>query len=52
MPEDMRTAPTAHLVPLGDGAHSEGDTNITHLALGVVRHKSPSVGEIGEHPAS
>jgi hypothetical protein len=22
------------------------------LAFGVVRHKSPSVGEIGEHPAT
>ena len=28
------------------------DTDITHLAFGVVRHKSPSVGEIGKHPAT
>ena len=29
-----------------------GDTDITPMALGVVRHKSPSVGEIGEDPAT
>jgi hypothetical protein len=28
------------------------NTDITHLAFGVVRHKSPSVGEIGEHPST
>jgi hypothetical protein len=45
----MRAAPTTHLVLLGDGTHAEGDTDITHLNFGIVRHKRPSVGEIGEH---
>ena len=29
-----------------------GDTDTTPLAFGVVRHKSLSVGEISEHPAT
>jgi hypothetical protein len=49
MPENMRAAPTTQLVLLGDGTCSEGDTNVAHLIFGVVRHKSPCVGEIDEH---
>jgi hypothetical protein len=49
MPVNMRAAPTTHLVLLGDRTHSEGDTNNADLIFSVVRHKSPSVGEIGEH---
>jgi hypothetical protein len=48
----MRATPTTHLVLLGDGTYSEGDTDIAHFIYGVVRHKSPSVGEIGEHLAT
>jgi len=51
MPENMRTTPTAHLV-LPDWRDTLGDTDTTPLAFGVMRHKSPSVGEIGEHPAT
>jgi hypothetical protein len=46
----MRTIPTAHLVLPVDRTHLDTDTS--PLALGVLRHKSPSVGEIGEHPTT
>jgi hypothetical protein len=44
MPENMGAASTVNLVLIGGGTHSEGDTNTTHLTLGVLGHKSPYEG--------
>ena len=52
MPENMRAAPTAHLVPSSDATHSKGDTDIVYLAVGMVHKKSKCVGEIGEYPTT
>jgi hypothetical protein len=52
MPENTGAVSTIHLVLFGGGTHSEGDTDITHLTLGVLRHKSLSVGGVGEHIAA
>jgi hypothetical protein len=52
VPKNMGATSTLHLVLFGDGTHSEGDTNTTHSALGVLSYKSPSVGEIGERHAT
>jgi len=52
MPENMRAAPTAHLVPSSDATHSKGDTDIVYLAVGMVHKKSRCVGEIGEYPTT
>ena len=48
MPGNMRTAPTVHWVFTGYRTHAEGNTDTTHLTLGVPTHKSPSVGEVGK----
>jgi hypothetical protein len=48
MPKNRGASSTVHSVLFGDGTHSEGDTNTTHLTLGVLTHNSLSVGEIGE----
>ena len=48
MPGNMRTAPTVHWVFTSYRTHAEGNTNTTHLTLGVPTHKSPSVGEVGK----
>ena len=48
MPRNMETVPTVHQVFTGYRTHSEGNTNTTYLTLGVLTHKSPSVGEVGE----
>ena len=52
MPENMRAAPTAHLVPSSDATHSKGDTDIVYLAVGMVHKKSKCVGEVGEYPTT
>jgi hypothetical protein len=52
MPKDIGAASTVHLVFFGDGTHSEGDTDTAHLTLGVLTHKSPSMGEISERLAA
>ena len=44
----MGTVPTVHQVFTGYRTHAEGNTNTTHLTLGVPTHKSPSVGEVGK----
>ena len=44
----MGTVPTVHQVFTDYRTHAEGNTNTTHLTLGVPTHKSPSVGEVGE----
>ena len=44
----MRSPRTWELLQLEAGDYSEGNTNITHLTLGVPTHKSSSVGEVGE----
>ena len=43
----MRTILNVHWVFTGYRTHSEGNTNTTHLTLGVPTHKSSSVGEVG-----
>ena len=48
MPRNLGTVPTVHWVFTGYKTHSEGNTNTTHLNLGVPTHKSASVGEVGE----
>ena len=48
----MGTVPTVHWIFTGYRTHSEGNTNTTHLTLGVPTHKSPSVGEVGEQIAA
>ena len=48
MLRNMGTVPTIHWVFTSFRTHSEGNTNTTHLTLGVPTHKSPSVGEVGE----
>ena len=48
MPRNMETVPTVHQVFTGYRTHAEGNTNTTHLTLGVATHKSPSVGEVGK----
>ena len=44
----METVPTVHQVFTGYRTHVEGNTNTTHLTLGVPTHKNPSVGEVGK----
>ena len=44
----MRSPRTWELLQLEAGDYSEEKTNITHLTLGVLTHKSSSVGEVGE----
>ena len=44
----MGTVPTVHKVFTSYRTHAEGNTNTTHLTLGVPTHKSPSVGEVGK----
>ena len=44
----MRSPRTWELLQLEAGDYSEGNTNTTHLTLGVATHKSPSVGEVGK----
>ena len=46
--KDMQSPRTWELLQLDAGDYSEGNTNTTHLTLGVPTHKSPSVGEVGE----
>ena len=46
--KDMRRPRTWELLQLDAGDYSEGNTNTTHLTLGVPTHKSPSVGEVGD----
>ena len=48
MPRNMGTVPTVHQVLTGYRTHAEGNTNTTHLTLGVLTHKSPGVGEVGK----
>jgi hypothetical protein len=36
------------MVFTGYRTHFEGNTNTAHLTLGVLTHKSPSVGKVGE----
>jgi hypothetical protein len=48
MPKNMGAVSTVHSVLFGDGTHSKGDTDTTHLTLGVLIHNSPSVGKISE----
>ena len=43
----MRRPRTWELLQLDAWDYFEGNTNITHLALGVPTHKSSSVGELG-----
>ena len=45
--KDMRRPRTWELLQLDAGDYSEGNTNTTHLTLGVPTHKSSSVGEFG-----
>ena len=45
--KDMRRPRTWELLQLDAWDYFEGNTNITHLALGVPTHKSSSVGELG-----
>jgi hypothetical protein len=45
----MGAASTVHSILFGDGTHSKGDTDTTHLTIGVLTHKSSSLGKIGEH---
>ena len=45
--KDMRSPRTWQLLQLDAGNYSEGNTNTTHLTLGVPTHKSSSVGEVG-----
>ena len=45
--KDMRHSRTWELLQLDAGDYSEGNTNITHLTLGVPTHKSSSVGKVG-----
>ena len=42
----MRRSRTWELLQLDAGDYSEGNTNTTHLTLGVPTHKSSSVGEL------
>ena len=44
----MRSPRTWELLQLDAEDYSEGNTNTTHLTLGVPTHKSPSAGEVGE----
>ena len=48
MPRNVRIVPTVHWVFTGYRIHSEGNTNTTHLTLGVPTHISPNVGEVGD----
>ena len=43
----MRRSRTWELLQLDAGDYSEGNTNITHLTLGVPTLKSSSVGKVG-----
>ena len=45
--KDMQCPRTWELLQLNAGDYSEGNTNTTHLTLGVLTHKSSSVGEVG-----
>ena len=45
--KDMRSPRTWELLQLDAEDYSEGNTNTTHLTLGVLTHKSSSVGEVG-----
>ena len=45
--KDMRSPRTWQLLRLDAGNYSEGNTNTTHLTLGVPTPKSSSVGEVG-----
>ena len=45
--KDMRRSRTWELLQLDAGDYSEGNTNTTHLTLGVPTHKSSSVGGVG-----
>ena len=45
--KDMRRPRTWELLQLDAGDYSEGNTNTTHLTLGVPTYKSSSVGEVG-----
>ena len=47
-PRNMGIVPTIHQVFTGYRTHADGNTNTTHLTLGVPTHKSPSVGEVGK----
>ena len=46
--KDMRRPRTWELLQLDAGDYFEGNTNTTHLTLGVPTHKSPSVGDVGK----
>ena len=52
MPRNMGIVPTVHWIFTSYRTHAEGNTNTTHLTLGVPTHKSPSVGEVGEQIAA
>ena len=43
----MQSPRTWELLQLDAGDYSEGNTNTTHLTLGVPTYKSSSVGEVG-----
>ena len=51
VPKNTRAAPTAHLVLLGDGTHSEEDVDVAHLIL-VSWDTKVQVWQIGEHLAT